>query len=129
MKPDDWVADCMVPDAWLHQPFRVGKDAVACDGVALIAFVGLGAQYEPPKFDNDDVALKQIQSMLVVAEQAHTEPVEDVKALGLSEQHAARLAEVPVLMVAVEPARVIVHEIDERTGAVSAYGVIYKAAG
>ena len=129
MNPSDWVADCMVPDAWMHDPFQLDGAAVSCDGSALIAFPGRGKQYTPPRFDlGQERVIDQLRAALAVARDADTAPVDTIKDLGLNEQHAARLAAEEGLQFLVETTRIIFHAINTDTGELDAYGVIYRGA-
>jgi len=125
MNPSDWVADCMVPDAWLHEPFAIDGMAVACDGSALVAFPGQGKQYKPARFDGESDPTNQIRAALSQAKIAVTAPAGELKSLPISAEHLARLASQTGLQVEIHPNRVIFKCINTDTGELSAFGVIY----
>jgi len=129
VNPSDWVADCMVPDAWMHQPFAIDGMAVACDGQALVALPGLGRRYQPPRFDSDNDATTQIQAALAGALNAPVMDAVSLEELPLKEEHLTRLTAVArgIRTCTTEKA-VYFHHHDTATGALKAFGVIYTGS-
>ena len=131
MQPKDWEADCMIPDAWMHSPFKWGTDAVVTDGNAVVVFPARGEEFAPPRFEYEQEETENptqkineaIDSARVL--ESYCEFNVDLSQLGLSEQHHARLAAEAKLKVAAFSDRIIFHTMAPETEELEAYGVIF----
>lgn len=127
MNPGDWEMPSMDHATLFAEPFNLDGEAIASDGAAVVAFPGRGKEFGVPTELTDQVR-NQIKAYLAPAKSALVEPVDDIKSLGLSEQHTARLSTVDTLLVAIETNRIFFHAMDASSGELMAYGVVSRGA-